>query len=137
MQLLLWLPVLIGVCCIGAAFIPVRKGRIAHPVYTVGTVVGSRRQTVWRNRSETESLAPVVRFETASGEITAVSRYYLPEWQYRRKTGDKVKICYDRTQPDVFCLCDESSTWHRTALLTFGIGTLAAYGVLWEQYGQL
>lgn len=110
MQLLLWLPVLIAVCCIAAAFIPVRKGRVAHPVYTTGTVVGSRRQTVWKNRSETESLAPVVRFETASGEITAASRYYLPEWQYRRQIGDKVKLCYDRTQPDVFCLCDESST---------------------------
>ena len=68
MQLLLWLPVLIAVCCIAAAFIPVRKGRVAHPVYTTGTVVGSRRQTVWKNRSETESLAPVVRFDIRQHE---------------------------------------------------------------------
>jgi hypothetical protein len=134
MQLILWLPVLISVCCIAAGFIPVRKGKVAHPVYTVGTVVGSRSQKVWKNRSETESLAPIVRYQTEAGEITAASRHYLPEWQYGRHIGDSVKLCYDKTQPDVFCLCDESSPWRRTALLTFGIGTLAAYGILWIQY---
>ena len=136
MQWILWLPVLIAAGCIAAALIPVREGNIAHPAYTVGTVVGNRSQKVWKNRSETESFAPVVRYETEKGEITAASRYYLPEWQYRRRIGDTVKICYDRTQPDVFCLCDESSTWRKTALLTFGIGTLAAYGILWGQYGN-
>ncbi|MCR5718061.1 MAG: DUF3592 domain-containing protein [Oscillospiraceae bacterium] len=134
MQLLLWLPVILAVCSIAAAFLPVRKGKIAHPVYTVGTVVGTRRQQVWRNRSETESLAPVVRYETESGEITAASRHYVPEWQYARHTGDQVKLCYDRTQPDVFALCDEGAYWRKTVLLTFGIGTLAAYGILWGQY---
>lgn len=134
MHFLVWLPVLIGLGCIGAAFVPVRKGRITHPVYAEGIIVGSRRQTVWKNRTETESLAPVVRYVTETGEITSASRYYLPEWQYHRRVGDKVRICYDRTQPDVFCLCSESSTWRKTALLTFGIGTLAAYGILWGQY---
>lgn len=134
MRILLWIPVLIGIGCIIAAFIPVRKGRISHPVYTIGTVVGKRTQTVWRNRSETQTFAPVVRYETPGGEITAASRNYLPEWQYERRTGDRVRICYDRTQPDLFCLCDESSTWRRTALLTFGIGVIAAYAVLWLQY---
>ena len=135
MQFLLLSPVLAAVICIILAFVPVRKGRIAHPVCTTGTVVGSRCQRVYKNRSETDSFAPVVRFRTEQGvEITAASRCYLPEWQYRRRTGDRVKICYDRTQPDVFCLCDESSEWRKIALLTFGIGTLAAYAVLWVQY---
>ena len=134
MPFLLLLPVLLAAGCIGAAFVPTRKGSVAHPVYTVGTVVGKRAQKVWRNRSETEAFAPIVRYETEQGEITAVSRYYLPDWQYHRRTGDRVKLCYDRTQPDVFCLCDESSHWRKTVLLTFGIGTLAAYAVLWVQY---
>ena len=134
MQFLLLIPVLAAVICIIAAFVPVRKGKIAHPVCTTGVVVGSRSQKVWKNRSETMSYAPIVRYETEAGEITAASRYYLPEWQYSRRTGDRVRICYDRTQPDVFCLCDESSYWRKTALLTFGIGTLAAYAILWVQY---
>lgn len=134
MQLILWLPVILAAGCILFAFLPVRKGKIAHPVYTVGIVVGSRSQRVWTNRSETESFAPVLRYETEQGEITAVSRYYVPEWQYHRRAGDQVKLCYDRTQPDVFILCDESNYWRKTALLTFGIGTLAAYGILWGRF---
>lgn len=135
MRIVLLLPVLAAAGCILAAFIPVRKGRISHPVYTVGTVVGKRTQKVYQNRSEAEAYAPVVRYETEQGEITAASRYFLPDWQYHRRLGDRVKLCYDRTQPELFCLCDESSHWRRTALLTFGIGTLLAYGVLWVQYG--
>lgn len=134
MRLLLLLPVLAAVGCIIAAFIPVRKGRIAHPVCTMGTVVGKRTQRVYRNHSETEAYAPVVRYETTQGEIVSASRYYLPDWQYHRRTGDRVKVCYDRTQPDLFCLCDESSHWRKITLLTFGIGTLVAYAVLWVQY---
>lgn len=134
MQLLLLIPVLAAVICIIAAFVPVRKGNIAHPVCTTGIVVGSRSQKVYQHRSETMSYAPIVRYETEQGEITAASRYYLPEWQYSRRTGDRVRICYDRTQPDVFCLCDESSHWKKAVLLTFGIGTLAAYAILWVQY---
>ena len=134
MPFILLIPVLLAAGCILAAFVPVRKGRVSHPVFTEGVVVGSRSQKAWRNRSETESLAPVVRYETERGEITAASRYYLPDWQYHRRIGDRVKICYDRTQPDVFILCDESSHWRKTVLLTIGIGTLIAYGVLWVQY---
>lgn len=134
MQLLLFVPLLLAGGCILAAFIPVRKGHIAHPVYTMGTVVGTQSQRVWHHRSETESCAPIVRYETPQGEITAASRYYLPDWQYHRRTGDRVRICYDRQQPDLFCLCDESSHWRKAVLLTFGIGTIAAYGILWGQY---
>ena len=134
MQFLLWLPVLIGIGCIAAAFVPVRRGRVSHPVVTTGVVVGSRTQTVWKNRSETQALAPVIRYETPGGEITAASRYYVPEWQYSHRTGDRVRICYDRTQPDLFCLCDDGGAWRKTALLTFGIGSITAYAVLWLQY---
>lgn len=128
------LPVLIGLVCIVLAFVPVRRSRVSHPCYTEGTIIGHRTQRMYRHHSGAELYAPVVRFTTPKGEITAASRTYLPEWQYGFRTGDKVKICYHAQQPDVFAICSESNAWRRSILLTAGIGTILAYGVLWLQY---
>lgn len=128
------LPVMIGLVCIAAAFFPVRSGKVAHPCYTEGTVVAYRSQRMYRHHSETEALAPVVRYTTPDGEITAVSRHYVPEWQYRHQSGDRVKVCYNAQQPDVFRICGDGGEWRKGVLLTVGIGTLLSYGVLWIQY---
>lgn len=128
------LPVLIGLVCIVLAFVPVRRGRIPHPCYTEGIIAGRRSQRMYRHHNEAELFAPVVRYSTPQGEITAVSRTYLPEWQYGFRTGDTVKICYHAQQPDVFIICSDSSGWRRGVLLTIGLGTILAYGVLWLQY---
>ncbi len=131
--LLRLLPVLIGLLCIIAAFVPGRRNRVAHPCDTWGIVVGCRTQPVYQHRGEAQAFAPVVRYTTDKGEITAVSRHYVPEWQYGYRTGDRVKIRYDTQQPDVFCICG-SGRWRRGMLMTVGIGTILAYGVLWVQY---
>lgn len=128
------LPVLIALACIAAAFVPVRRSRISHPCYTKGIVVAHRTQRMYKHRSETEAFAPVVRYNTPKGEITAASRVYVPEWQYRHKIGDQVQICYHAQQPDIFQICRDGGEWRRGVLLTLGIGTLLAYGVLWIQY---
>ncbi|MBR3628867.1 MAG: DUF3592 domain-containing protein [Oscillospiraceae bacterium] len=135
---MIWLirlvPAVMALVCIVLAFVPVRRGRIAHPVTAKATVTGSRTQMIHRNGSEVTAYAPVVRYETASGEITAASREYVPEWQYRYHPGDALEIVYDRQQPDLFVLKDTGGVWRRTALLTAGIGTLIAGAVLWLQY---
>lgn len=128
------LPVLIGLVCIVLAFVPVRRGRVSHPCYTEGTITGHRSQRVYRHNNEAELFAPVVRFTTPKGEITAASRTYVPEWQFGYRTGDKVKICYNAQQPDLFIICSENNAWRRGVLLTIGLGTILAYGVLWLQY---
>lgn len=133
MILILLMPVLIALGCIAAALIPTGH-HVPHPCYTEGIVVAHKSQKIYRNRSEIEALAPVVRYNTPDGEITATSRSYVPEWQYPHRIGDRVKICYHAQQPDVFRICGESSPWRKAVLLTVGIGTLLAYGVLWIQY---
>ena len=130
---LMLMPVLIALGCIAAALLPVGH-KVPHPCYTEGIVVAHRSQRIYRHRNETEAFAPVVRYTTPNGEITAASRSYVPEWQYRHRTGDKVKICYNAQQPDLFRICGDGSAWRRGVLLTVGIGTLLAYGVLWIQY---
>ena len=134
---MIWLirlaPAVIALVCIVLAFVPVRRGKVAHPVPVKGTVVGSRTQKIYRNGSEVSAFAPVVRYETPSGEITAASRDYLPEWQYTHHPGDEVSLLYDREQPDLFVLQGSGGEWRRTALLTAGIGTLIAGAVLWVQ----
>lgn len=134
MMLLKLLPVLISLFCIAAALIPVRRGKIAHPCYTEGLIVGHRTQMVYKYRNETMAFAPVVRYMAQDKEITAVSRYYVPEWQYGHRTGERVKICYNAQQPDLFRICRDGGEWRRGVLLTIGIGTLLAYGILWIQY---
>ena len=135
---MIWLirlaPAVIAVICVILAFVPVRRSKVAHPVNVTGTIVGSRIQKIYRNGNELQALAPVVRYETASGEITAASRDYLPEWQYGYHSGDTVELTYDKEQPDVFVLRSSGSDWRRAAFLTAGVGTLIAAGVLWVQY---
>ena len=133
-MLLFWelLPVAVGLLCIAAAFLPGRDP-IRHPVYTEGEIVGQASQTVWQQHAKTDALAPVVRFSTPQGEITATARRFVPEWQYRFHRGERVKICYDAKQPDMFRVCG-GVPLRRYLLLTAGIGTLIAYGVLWEQF---
>ena len=135
---MIWLirlaPAAIALICIVLAFVPVRRGKVAHPVTVRGTVTGSRIQKIYRSGNELQALAPVVRYETERGEITAASRDYLPEWQYRYHIGDAVEVVYDKMQPDLFVLNGGGNVWRRTALLTAGIGTLIAGAVLWLQY---
>lgn len=130
---ILLMPVLIALGCIAAALIPTGHN-VPHPCYTEGIVVAHKSQKIYRNHSETEAIAPVVCYQTPDGEITATSRSYVPEWQYRHRIGDRVKICYNAQQPDIFRICGDGSPWRKGILLTVGIGTLLAYGVLWVQY---
>ncbi len=128
------LPVLTALICIILAFLPVKRERVSHPDYTYGVIIGHRTQMVNRYRSETMTFSPIVRYTVNDREITAAARKYVPEWQYEYRVGDRVRICYNTQQPDLFQLCQKSSTWRKGVLLTVGIGTLLAYGVLWVQY---
>lgn len=128
------MPAAVALVCIVLGLLPQPRGKVSHPAYTVGTVVGSRMQRLPRRGSELVLFAPVVRYETPTGEITATARDFLPEWQYSHHPGDRVQVCYDAQQPDVFRLCNDGGTWRRGIFLTIGIGTLLAGGVLWIQY---
>lgn len=128
------LPVLTALLCIILAFWPVKREKVVNPEYTEGRIVGHRTQTVTRYRNETQAFAPIVQYLVNDREITAAAREYVPEWQYTYRTGERVRICYNLKQPDLFQICRGSSTWRRGALLTAGIGILLAYGVLWVQY---
>lgn len=134
---MIWLirlvPAVIAVICIILAFVPGRRGKIAHPAHAAGTVVGSRTQMIYRNGNEVTAYAPVVRYQTEKGEITAASREYVPEWQYGYRNGDKTEVIYDTQQPDLFVLKPDGSR-RKTILLTVGIGTLIAGAALWIQY---
>ncbi len=137
MLLLRLTPLLLGALCIAAGLLLplLSRKRIRHPVYTQATVVSSVRQQVYQNRSVIEAIAPVVRYETERGEITVTAKHFLPEWQYRYRNGDSVRICYDRSRPEHFAFCDSTgSRTGRVLLLTAGIGMMLAYGILWVQY---
>lgn len=129
------LPVLIAGVCIVFACLPERYRTISQPVITDGEVVSQVTQRIYRHHNEIQTIAPVVRYMTAQGERTATSRQFVPEWQYRWKQGDSIRICYSKLQPDVFQICQDSKTeWRKFILLTIGIGTLIAYTVLGVQY---
>lgn len=128
------LPVLAALLCIVLAFFPVRHENVHHPGYADGVIIGCRTQTVTSHRTETKAFAPVVQYTVQDREITAAARDYVPEWQYAYRVGDKVRICYSTQQPDLFRICRKSGAWRRGILLTAGIGTLLAYGVLMVQY---
>lgn len=123
------LPVMVSLLCIMLAFLPERSG-IARPAYAEGVVISSVVQRIWRHHSEIQALAPVVTFTGGGREISAAAKRFVPEWQYTFHTGDKVRICYDREYPERFRVCGGNS-FRRAVLLTLGIGTLAAYGILW------
>lgn len=129
------LPAAAALVCIVLGLLPQRRG-VSHPVMTEGTVIGSRRQRIPQRRGEIEVFAPVVCYATPDGEIEAVSRDFVPEWQYDHHPGDLVQLCYDAQQPDVFRLT-KGGTWRRVICLTIGIGTLIAYGVLLVQYNTI
>ena len=128
------LPVLVALICIVLAFLPVKREKVSHPGYTDGVIIGHRTQMVTSHRTETKAFAPVVQYTVQGREITAAARNYVPEWKYTYRVGDKVRICYHTKQPDLFQLCPKNSTWRKGILLTVGIGTLLAYGVLMVQY---
>ncbi len=129
------LPVCIGVLCIIIAWLPERDRKIKNPVFTDGEVVGSVTQKIYQKHSETLSFAPVVRYQTEQGEITCTISYFVPEWQYRYHKGDKIKICYEKSQPQLCSIQNGSRYEIRKVLcMTVGIGILAAYAVLWVQY---
>ena len=129
------LPVLIGMLCIVTALLPERYREIRNPVITEGEVISIVTQRIYRNHSEIHALAPMVRYQTEHGEIKAASRQFVPDWQFVYKTGDKVRICYEKSQPDKFRIChDNAWQFRRTLCLTVGIGILTAYAVLQIQY---
>ncbi|MBQ9695979.1 MAG: DUF3592 domain-containing protein [Oscillospiraceae bacterium] len=127
-------PVLIAAVCIVLALLPDGHRGIAHPAYTMGTVVRTATQHVWSHHSETTACAPVIRFEAQGRRYELTSRHFVPEWQYRHRMGDKVRICYNARQPEQFRICRDGGEWRRGALLIAGIGTLAAYAVILWMY---
>jgi hypothetical protein len=130
------LPLLFAAGCIAAACMQgkFRYFRIRHPVYTQGEIVGCAVQKAYRCRSEAELVAPIIRYTTEQGEQSLVYRHFVPEWQYRYRNGESVKICYDRVHPEIFHICSDKSSLCRWFLLALGICTLFAYAVLWVQY---
>ncbi len=128
------LPILIALVCIGLAFLPERHRTIKNPIYTEGVIIGKNAQRIQQGRTETEAFAPICRYTVGDKEITATSRDFVPDWQYRYLNGQQVKICCNQHQPDIFQICGNHSEWKRGILLTFGIATLLAYGVLLWQY---
>ena len=129
------LPILIAGICILLSCLPEWHKNIKKPVITDGEIISQVTQRIYRNRSEIETTAPVVRYMTEQGEQIATSQQFFPEWQYSWKQGDKIRICYSKLQPNVFQICQDSKTqWRKIILLTIGIGSLIAYAVLWIKY---
>ncbi len=131
------MPLLLAAGCIAAGLLQKvqHRSRLRCPVYTEAVVVSCVRQQMYRQRAVVETLAPVVSYTTPQGEQSAASRRFVPEWQYRYRTGEKVRICYEKTQPGLIEICDDSSsTLRRDVLLALGFGILLAYAVLWIQY---
>lgn len=130
------IPVLIGLLCMILAFLPDRRlSGLKQPVFTDGEVVSYVTQKIYRHHSEIEMFAPVVKYSVEHQERTAVSQHFVPEWQYPWKRGDKIRICYSKTNPAQFRICQDSKAqWRRMALCTFGIGTIFAEIVLLLQY---
>lgn len=127
-------PFLVGLSCVILAFVPRHSG-LKQPVFTDGEVVSHVTQKIYRNHSETEMFAPVVKYNTEQGEHTAVSQHFVPEWQYAWKRGDQIRICYSRVSPDQFRICqDGKAQWRRIVLCTIGIGTILAEIMLLLQY---
>ena len=133
--LLKLLPVLIGIICIIIAWIPEHDKSIKTPVVTQAEVIDCVTQKMFRKQGEIISYAPVVRYQTEQGEFTATARVFVPEWQYRYRTGEKITICYEKTNPYIFGIRNGSRFEVRKLLcMTAGIGILTAYAVLWIQY---
>ncbi len=137
MLLLRALPVIFAaVCILTGLFLPrLTRRRIRRPVYTKAEVVSCVTQQVYKKRTPVTLQAPVLRFGTSRGEVTAPSADFLPEWQYRYTKGQTVTICYEEARPAHFVICAQpGGDVRRILLLTAGVGTLLAYAVLWLQY---
>ncbi len=129
------LPILTGILCIIIAVLPERHRNFRNPVFTEGEVIGSVTQKVFQKHSEAFSFAPVVRYQTGQGEQKATARIFVPEWQYHYRTGDKITVCYEKAQPQIFEIHNGSRyEFRKTLCLTAGIGILTAYAVLYIQY---
>ncbi|MBQ8928689.1 MAG: hypothetical protein IJ055_10520 [Oscillospiraceae bacterium] len=135
MKLILASPVIVSVLCIVLGLVPELHPQIRHRRYVRARVTGSAVQRVHRRGSgEMRALAPRLRFETDEGPVDAVSRRFLPEWQYSYRTGEEIRICYDARNPS---LCEPVRHRHslrRPVCLCVGIGTLIAYTALAVQY---
>ncbi|MDE7094478.1 MAG: hypothetical protein K2O52_06175, partial [Oscillospiraceae bacterium] len=81
------LPILIAGICILLACLPEQHRNIKKPVITEGEIISQVTQRIYRNHSEIETIAPVVRYMTEQGEQIATSRQFFPEWQYYWKQG--------------------------------------------------
>lgn len=127
-------PIVIALICIGLAYLPEHRKKVKNPVYTDGEIIGKNVQRIQRNKAELEAFAPICRYKAGEREITATSREFRPDWQYSYLNGQRVKICYDKQQPEIFEICGNGSEWRKGVLLTVGIGTLVAYIVLILQY---
>ena len=133
--LLEFLPVLIGIFCIIIGWIPERHGAIRNPEFTQGEIIGTVTQKVFQKHSEALSFAPVVRYQTAQGGQKATARNFVPEWQYHYRTGDKITVCYDKNNPQIFEIHNGSRyAFRKTICMTAGIGILTAYVILRMQY---
>ena len=133
--LLKMIPVIIGIVCIIIAWIPEYDRKIRHPVLTEAEIIGCVTQKIYQKQMETLSYAPVVRYRTEQGEVTSTAGYFVPEWQYRYHKGDKIQICYEKSQPQIFSIRNGSRyEIHRIVCLTAGTGILTACAVLWMQY---
>lgn len=134
-ELILTAPVVLAVLCILTALLPTPHLRIRRRRYTMARVTGCAVQQVHRRGSGTmRAMAPRLQFRTDAGEVQAVSRQFLPEWQYSYRTGEEIRICYDAGNP---ALCEPAQHRHslrRPVCLSLGIGTLAAYAALLLQY---
>ncbi len=137
MLLIRLFPVIVSFCLAAAGlFLRCSKSHgIRHPVYTDAIVVSKVTQIGYHNHSTVELIAPVLRFTTENGEKNLTYRRYVPEWKYRYRTGETVRICYERDDHDKFQICCEQSDRWKSDLLFSVAGTiLAAYVVLLIQY---
>ena len=131
------LPVLVSLCLAVAAILLrcSRKRGIRHPIFTDATVVSKVTQMGYHNHSTVELSAPVLRYHTEQGEKTATYRKYVPDWQYRYKIGDTIRICYEKENNGKFQICHEQSDRWKSDLIFCVAGTiLVAYAVLLIQY---
>lgn len=137
MLFIMLLPILISLCLTAVAILlrcSSKKG-IRQPVYTDAVVISKVTQMGYHNHSTVELSAPVVRYRTQQGERTATYRRYVPEWQYRYKTGDTIRICYEKENSANFRIChDPSNQWKSDLLLCVAGAIFLAYVVLGIQY---
>lgn len=131
------LPVLVSLCLAAAAILLrcTNKRGIKHPVYTDAIVVSKVTQMGYHNHSTVELSAPVVRYRTEQGERTAIYRRYVPDWQYRYRNGETIRICYEKNNHGKFQIChDQGNRWKSDLLFSVAGMILVAYVVLWIQY---